>query len=67
MQETNSEASRAAKNERLRSMALPDRVYELGHDAVTAFVLATARHFAELASKQSPGPHAPSGSVPEIL
>lgn len=41
------------------------RVYELGRDAVCAFVLATAKRFSELAaSAPAPGPHTPSGAVP---
>ncbi|MDY7000031.1 MAG: IS66 family transposase [Actinomycetota bacterium] len=38
------------------------RVYELGRDAVTAFVLATAKRITEMGP--APGPHTPSGSIP---
>ena len=48
------------------------RVYELGRDAVCAFVLATAKRFSELAANTGPhtlgphttGPHTPSGAIP---
>ncbi len=40
------------------------RVYELGRDAVCAFVLATANRIAELVRPHAPGPHLPSGAVP---
>lgn len=39
-----------------------ERVYELGRDAVTAFVLATAKRITEMGP--APGPHTPSGSIP---
>ena len=41
-----------------------ERVYELGRDAVTAFVLATARRLAELAGAGTSSPHAPPASTP---
>jgi len=40
------------------------RVYEMGEDAVCAFVLAAAGHFAKLSA---PGPHTPPGAVPPYL
>jgi len=39
-----------------------ERVYELGRDAVTAFVLATAKRITEMGP--APGPHTPSASIP---
>jgi transposase len=44
------------------SEAQAERVYELGRDAVTAFVLATAKRVAEMVP--APGPHTPPGSIP---
>ena len=48
------------------SEAQAERVYELGRDAVSAFVLATAKRFAELSERDAPasGAHTPSGALP---
>lgn len=41
-----------------------DRANDLGREATNAVMLAASARLAELAGKDTPGPHAPSGSIP---
>ena len=52
----------ALRGEATRAQAA--RVYEMGPEAVCAFVLAVAARAGELRAADTPGPHTPSGSIP---